>query len=137
MEKIEWKKEYNIGIPVIDKQHRKLVTLINRLTEEGANGGMIAYVFDDLDLYVKEHFRAEEELLRAFEYEDFAAHKEEHRTFEEWLSAVRQSFNVGGSSSHLLADSVNSYLRAWLVNHILESDMAYKPALTIQPDDED
>ncbi len=137
MELIEWKAEYNIGIPTIDKQHRQLVTLINRLTKEGASGGMISYVFDDLDLYVKEHFRAEEELLRAFEYEDFDAHKEEHRTFEQWLAAVRQSFNVGGSSSHLLAESVNTYLRSWLVNHILESDMAYRPALTVQQPKED
>ncbi|MDV7340591.1 bacteriohemerythrin [Terasakiella sp. A23] len=131
MEVIEWKEEYNIGIPQIDKQHKKLVALINRLSKAETEGGMIAYVFDDLDLYVKEHFRAEEELLRAFEYEDFDAHKEEHRTFEGWLSAVRQSFNLGGSSSHLIAESMNAYLRNWLINHILESDMAYRDTLTI------
>ena len=131
MEKIEWKDDYNIGIPQIDKQHRQLVKLINRLCEAENEGGMISYVFDDLDLYVKEHFRAEEELLRAFEYEDFDAHKEEHRTFEGWLSAVRQSFNLGGASSGLIAESMNAYLRNWLINHILESDMAYRDTLTI------
>lgn len=131
MEIIEWKEEYNLGIPQIDKQHQQLVTLINRLTKAEIEGGMITYVFDDLDNYVKEHFRAEEELLRAFEYEDFEAHKEEHRTFEGWLSAVRQSFNLGGSSSHLIAESMNAYLRNWLINHILESDMAYRDTLTI------
>ena len=131
MEIIEWKEEYNLGIPQIDKQHQQLVTLINRLTKAEVEGGMITYIFDDLDNYVKEHFRAEEELLRAFEYEDFEAHKEEHRTFEGWLSAVRQSFNLGGSSSHLIAESMNAYLRNWLINHILESDMAYRDTLTI------
>lgn len=131
MDPIVWKEEYNIGIPQIDKQHRKLVSLINLLSEAEMNGGMVSYVFDDLDLYVKEHFRAEEELLRAFEYPDFEAHKQEHRTFEGWLSAVRQSFNLGGSSAHLIAQSMNAYLRNWLINHILESDMAYRDTLTV------
>ena len=54
-----------------------------------------------------------------------------YRTFEGWLSAVRQSFNLGGSSSHLIAESMNAYLRNWLINHILESDMAYRDTLTI------
>ncbi|NVK18853.1 MAG: hemerythrin family protein [Methylocystaceae bacterium] len=126
MEQIEWKDDYNIGIPQIDRQHQQLVALINRLARAEDEGGMIAYVFDDLDLYVKEHFRAEEDLLRAFDYADFQAHKIEHRTFEEWLSAVRQSFNLGGSSAHLIAESMNAYLRNWLINHILESDMAYR-----------
>jgi hemerythrin-like metal-binding protein len=131
MDPIVWKEEYNIGIPQIDKQHRKLVSLINHMSQAEMNGGMVSYVFDDLDLYVKEHFRAEEELLRAFEYPDFEAHKQEHRTFEGWLSAVRQSFNLGGSSAHLIAQSMNAYLRNWLINHILESDMAYRDTLTV------
>lgn len=126
MEQIEWKDDYNIGIDEIDRQHQQLVALINRLAQAEDEGGMIAYVFDDLDLYVKEHFRAEEELLRKNGYADFQAHKEEHRTFEEWLGAVRQSFNLGGSSAHLIAQSMNAYLRNWLINHILESDMAYR-----------
>jgi len=128
MDKIEWKAEYEIGIALIDKQHKQLVNVINRLGEQGS-GGMIAYVIDELDIYVKEHFRAEEDLMRKAGYPDFAAHKDEHRGFEEWLSAVRQSFAVGGSSSHMLASSVNDFLRGWLINHILKSDMAYIPYL--------
>lgn len=128
MDKIEWKAEYNVGIPLIDKQHKQLVNVINRLGDQGS-GGMMSYVMDELDAYVKEHFRAEEDLMRKADYPDFAAHKDEHRGFEEWLAAVRQSFNIGGASSHMLASSVNDFLRGWLVNHILKSDMAYLPYL--------
>ena len=66
MEIIEWKEEYNLGIPQIDKQHQQLVTLINRLTKAEVEGGMITYVFDDLDNYVKEHFRARRRIASSF-----------------------------------------------------------------------
>ncbi len=129
MDLIEWKEEYSVGVPELDQQHRQLVSLINQLTRAEASGGMISYVFDELDHYVKEHFRAEEKLLRKAGYADYEEHRQQHRVFEEWLRAVRQSFSIGGTSTHLLADSINSYLRNWLVNHILKSDMAYKPVI--------
>jgi hemerythrin len=129
MEMIEWKDEYNVGIHLIDTQHQTLIKLINRLTQEREQDGMVSYVIDDLNLYVKEHFKEEEELMRLAKYEGFSAHKEEHRVFEKWLSAVCQVLNLGGNSSHLLAESVNAFLRNWLVNHILESDMSYRSSL--------
>ncbi|OMH33587.1 bacteriohemerythrin [Motiliproteus sp. MSK22-1] len=132
MELIEWKDEYSVGVPLLDDQHKQLVSLINQLTKAQSSGGMINYVLDELDHYVKEHFRAEEKLLKKAGYADFKAHKDQHRAFEDWLRAVRQSFGIGGSSSHLLADSINAYLRNWLINHILKSDMAYKPTLNKQ-----
>jgi hemerythrin-like metal-binding protein len=130
MDLIVWKDEYSVGHAVLDKQHRGLVQVINQLTKEAATGGMIAYVFDELDHYVKEHFRFEEKLLRQASYAEFEAHKAQHRVFEQWLRAVRQSLSVGGLSAPLLADSVNAYLRNWLINHILKSDMDYKSVLS-------
>tara|TARA_R110002095_G_scaffold14856_11_gene18715 strand:+ start:137 stop:535 length:399 start_codon:yes stop_codon:yes gene_type:complete len=129
MELIEWKEEYSVGHPLLDQQHQGLIQLINQLTKAADSGGMIAYIFDELDHYVKEHFRFEEQLLRQAGYAEFEAHKAQHRAFEQWLRAVRQSFSVGGQSALLLAESVNAYLRGWLINHILKSDMDYKSVL--------
>jgi hemerythrin-like metal-binding protein len=127
---IEWKDKYSVGHPVLDLQHQGLVQLINQLTKEVATGGMITYVFDELDHYVKEHFRFEEKLLRQADFQQYQAHKAQHRVFEQWLRAVRQSFSIGGMSALLLAESVNAYLRSWLINHILKSDMEYKAILS-------
>jgi len=129
MDLIEWKAEYSVGDPALDRQHQVLIQLINKLTQEVATGGMITYVFDELDHYVKEHFRYEEKLLRQADYQDYQAHKAQHRVFEQWLRAVRQSFCVGGLSGLLLAESVDAYLRSWLIHHILKSDMEYKSVL--------
>ncbi|NVJ92603.1 MAG: hemerythrin family protein [Methylocystaceae bacterium] len=121
MEKIVWLPEYDTGIEAVDRQHKHLVSLINRLEDINSSG----YVLEELGLYVKEHFRLEEQLLREAKYPDFDAHKKQHRSFEEWLSAVRQAFNASGSTSHLMTESVRLYLQSWLLNHILKSDKDY------------
>ena len=128
MELIQWRDEYSVGVPEMDEQHKGLIALINRLTEEEHATGMIAYVFDALDQYVKEHFRAEEALMRAAGYEDLKQHKKQHRDFEGWLRAVKQS-HAAGASTFMLAETVNDFLRDWLINHIHKTDMAYKPVL--------
>jgi hemerythrin len=128
MDLIQWKDEYSVGVPEMDKQHKGLIVLINRLTEEEQTTGMIAYVFEALDQYVKEHFRAEEKLMRASGYADLEPHKRQHRDFEEWLRAVKQA-HAAGASTFMLAETVNEFLRRWLIDHILKTDMAYKPVL--------
>ncbi len=107
----------------------ELVALINRLTEQEQRAGVIPRVLTELDTYVKEHFRTEEALMRAHNFTDLEEHELQHRAFEEWLHAVRDVYNFT-SSTDVFADTVNSFLRNWLINHILKADMAYKPFLT-------
>ena len=129
MKKIEWKDDYSVGVPLLDQQHQNLIKLINRLSIEGESGGMVSYVFDQLDQYVKEHFKCEEDLLKKAGYANFESHRDEHRAFEEWLRAVQQSHNMGGISAPLIAQTVCAYLQGWLITHILKSDMAYRDDL--------
>ena len=133
-DRLEWKPEYSVGIEELDRQHQGLIRLINKLSEERGTASMIGYVFDELRVYTREHFTAEEKRLAEAGYPDLKAHKKEHRAFEEWLSAVRQAYSMGGSAD-LLAESINAFLRNWLINHILSSDMAYRPYVADKSDD--
>lgn len=128
-EPLEWKDEYSVGVPELDRQHRRLIGLINRLSEESVDGVLMGWVFEALETYVKEHFSAEEAMLEAADYADLAEHRRRHRAFEQWLSAVRQTYSLGMTSPDLLAVSVNAFLRDWLVTHILSADMAYRDVL--------
>ena len=125
MSKIIWKDQYNTGIDIIDMQHKRLLKLINYLSEEGEKDGMTAYIFEELSQYIKQHFKVEEDILKKSNYKEFAAHKNQHKEFSQWLRAVQQSYNIGGISNELLAKNVEEFLRQWLINHILISDMAY------------
>ncbi|MBL4613491.1 MAG: hemerythrin family protein [Magnetovibrio sp.] len=123
---MQWKPEYSVGIEEIDRQHQGLIELINLLSRDEISTGLMARMFDELEAYTKEHFTTEERLLKTAGFDDLKAHRKEHKAFEQWLSAVRQTYGVGVTSPALLAQSVNAFLRDWLVNHILSSDMAYK-----------
>ncbi len=125
MSKIIWKNEYNTDIDIIDMQHKRLLKLINYLSEEGEKDGMTAYIFEELSQYIKQHFKTEEDILKKSNYKEFIAHKNEHKEFTKWLRAVQQSYNIGGISNQSLTKSVEEFLRQWLINHILISDMAY------------
>jgi len=128
-EPLQWKDEYSVGVEVLDRQHRGLIVLINRLSSSQTNADMMVHVFDELEAYTKDHFSMEEKLLKEADYADFKMHRKQHRAFEQWLSAVRQTYSVGVTSPTLLAESIDAFLRDWLVNHILSSDRDYADTL--------
>jgi hemerythrin len=121
---LKWDDSYSVGDEHFDEQHRGLIRLINRID----SGVPVAVALDELQVYVDEHFREEERTLEAVGYPDLAAHKIQHAAFEEWLEASRQACRSGEVVS-LLRDSISSYLKTWLVNHILVSDKAYSDYL--------
>lgn len=123
---LQWKPEYSVGVEELDRQHRGLIELINHVSEDDISTGLMGHVFEELQAYTKEHFTTEERLLKTAAYGDLKAHHKEHKAFEQWLSAVRQTYAMGVTSPTLLAATVNTFLRDWLVHHILSSDMAYK-----------
>jgi hemerythrin-like metal-binding protein len=128
-EPLVWKDSYSVGVPLLDTHHKGLIALINQLGEASADSARIGWVFGELEAYTKDHFAAEEAMLKRAGYGDLKQHRREHHAFEQWLSAVRQTYATGVASPATLADSVNAFLRDWLVNHILSSDMAYRDVL--------
>lgn len=115
-----WKQEYSVGNERLDEQHRGLIQLIDMLEDESRMGE----VLDRLDRYVDEHFREEEAMLEKADYPDIAAHKRQHKAFEEWLAVSRRAYREPDVSS-ILAESIRAYLKSWLVNHIMVSDKDY------------
>jgi hemerythrin-like metal-binding protein len=120
MDSLEWDEAWTVGDARLDEQHMGLIGLINKL----GSGAPVPIVLDELQIYVDEHFRDEERMMAAAGYPGIAAHKLQHAAFEEWLEASRQA-SRSGEVVGLLRDSISSYLKTWLVNHILVSDKAY------------
>jgi hemerythrin-like metal-binding protein len=115
-----WKPEYSVGDEHLDSQHRGLIELIDNLEDQSRMGE----VLEKLEIYVDEHFRDEEAMLQKAGYPDLAAHKQQHKAFEEWLSVSRRAFREPEVSA-MLRDSIRAYLKGWLVNHIMVSDKDY------------
>jgi hemerythrin-like metal-binding protein len=72
--------------------------------------------------YASSHFRAEEELLRQAGYSELPTQQREHKGFLD--KAVE--FSKQDLADPTICSQITSFLRAWLVHHILEEDMKYK-----------
>jgi hemerythrin len=115
------------GNPVIDKQHRALVGILNdaaeRLAEQRATPA-IERVTRDLLAYAIYHFETEERLIKESGYDtecpaEAQEHFRQHRGFSERIVALRDDLRNGKPQSY---DSLPEFLVAWLEGHIRHSD---------------
>ncbi len=122
---ITWGPKLEIGIGIIDSQHKRLVNLINQLDEamkEGRGADAVGKTLEGLIDYTHTHFRTEQELLKEHDYEDYALHCREHRIFTDQIEIYRDRLDAG---SLRISGDVMEYMRGWLLTHIGSSDRAY------------
>ncbi|MEI6437229.1 MAG: bacteriohemerythrin [Candidatus Omnitrophota bacterium] len=119
----EWRKAYNVDVPLMDEQHHKLVDILNRLNtyiKDGAPAKQSwSALVDELSDYTKYHFLAEEKLMRENDYQGFREHAAEHSFFIERIENFRKGFQ---SNDLNVVDELLYFLMIWLQNHILIVD---------------
>ena len=130
MRKVEWKESYSVGIPLFDEQHKYLVDLLNELIESNNNQvdrKKLFAICNKLIGYAEEHFQSEEKIMSKYNYPKFKEHQKEHAQLIEDVFVMYQEFCTGGNTS--MFDLID-FLKDWILEHILGSDMEYKPFLT-------
>lgn len=85
----------------------------------GEGEDVLGKLLNELILYTREHFKREEDYMRDVRYADFNAHKEEHDQLIKDLLLLQARFITGDG---VIALQVSSFLRNWLVNHIIGTD---------------
>jgi len=129
-----WKKEFELGIELIDGQHKQLLEIGNRISslvaahdDESDNYDDIMAVIGELKDYTVYHFTTEENLFRECNYLDSKNHKKEHDDFIAYINSVDfESIDVDqkGFLKDLLKKLIN-----WVFNHIITTDFLYKDCL--------
>jgi len=118
---MSWSAALATGHGEIDAQHRKLIDIANRLNEAMQRGGgrpAIGAALEELVRYTTFHFEFEEKLMKNANDPQAAQHRGEHRKLVGDVLAQKARFDRGDAlSSELL-----SFLRDWLVNHIVKTD---------------
>ena len=82
MSKFVWMNQLNIGIEVVDQQHRRIVEYINQLDDARANGlpcEGIAWLINDLVDYTISHSGFEESMQEEAKYPFAKSHKKSTR----------------------------------------------------------
>jgi hemerythrin len=126
---MEWQADYSVNIAKIDKQHKNLVDLINRLHAAILSGKAeeaLTHILTDLVYYTIYHFETEEGLFDEYDYPESESHKQEHRDLIQKVSALQSRHTEG---EKVITQEVMKFLHDWLRGHILGTDKAYVPFL--------
>jgi hemerythrin len=129
MDGFEWNKDYDLGIPTIDGQHKELFQWIDKLTlsmYEGKGKEELLNVIEFLSSFVEEHFSYEEELMSRTPYPDLLLHKQKHREFINYFTSLKYEIAKRGADN-FLAIKVAKEILSWWEEHESQYDRKYVP----------
>lgn len=128
MSKIVWNDALSVHIPKIDKQHKRLITLINRLEDAVAEGSwsrrnvVMSDVLIEMIDYLEYHFTTEETYMIDHHYPHFEAHRNQHEEFVNKVGAFADAYHNG---TEALPENILSFLKEWLVDHVMRIDCQF------------
>ena len=119
-----WSKNMETGLDAVDRQHRKLVDLLNRLANYliYEDEQKLADVFDELAEYAAYHFTTEEGIWDEYFGSDSWA-VQHHKSHEAFLpKIVRLKEQETGKPLRDVVHKIVNFLVNWLACHILNDD---------------
>ena len=121
---IVWKPEYELGIPIIDEQHRGIVTTINSLyygMQHNYGKEILAPIADMVYNYTRIHFQTEESFLKKIDFPNAEKHHDLHRALSSKLAEVERDSLLNSDPYEFM-----NFLRSWWINHICKEDLIYR-----------
>ncbi len=121
---IVWEEKYNIGIPIIDEQHRGIVTTINSL-HFGINNNYFSETFapfvEMITDYTRIHFQIEENFMEQIDPAFAAGHRELHDKLLSQLMFTGHKSQYDKDPKEFLG-----FLKNWWINHICNEDLMFR-----------
>jgi len=122
---IQWGPNMEIGVPMIDSQHKELIARANSLVaamRRGDGRRNIVDVIEFLGQYVEEHFSFEESVMRENNYPKYETHRAVHNCFKADFQALALKFQ---SSVTKIGPTIEVQHRVmdWLRKHIQGTDI--------------
>ncbi len=123
MEQIQWDESFSVGVVQMDRQHKRIIDMINQLLRDPAanvSSETVSEILTKITKYSQEHFATEEEILEQHGYPELSSHKKAHRAFRK--KAVAFCLDTMDRQTSVPADVLH-YLKEWWTQHILTVDM--------------
>lgn len=124
----QWDDSYSVGHSILDNQHKKLLRICNELAScvernTPDSDAKFHEILNDLSDYAREHFTTEEAILKRLEFPNLAAHEQDHFAY------IEQFTDILTDASEGVLDKAGTlmFLAKWWSDHILVSDMEYRP----------
>ncbi len=122
---LTWQKSYEIGIKEADRQHHKMLDMMNEIHVLSANNrskAAIAKALDALINYTEVHFEWEENLFASYKYPQTEQHTAVHKKL---IAELREHQNKISLGDQQAVDKELTLLNDWLLYHIEHSDRDY------------
>ena len=82
-----WGEQYNIGVEIIDREHKKLFSILNKLFDFGHKEGKGHFACQEAIKYFKDHaiqhFADEEAYMDSINYPGLDTHRRIHKDFRD------------------------------------------------------
>ena len=121
---IKWNDGLNLGVKIVDDEHKELLRIINNLSDAINNDktkDTIHDIFSALEKYALVHFENEEALLKKCNYPFLQEHHNKHNEFTLKVPELKAKLFTSGDEA--TAKEVVNFLIDWLFNHIIEEDI--------------
>lgn len=122
---IQWMDSFTVKVDVFDRDHKKLVEILNTLydaIEERRSRENLDQILNELVDYTAYHFANEEEYMVKHNYPGLAAHKRTHGVFVDQVMEFKEKYEKGEATLDL---KLMDFLKEWITNHILRLDRMY------------
>ena len=134
LEQIELPLQYKIGNEKIDEQHTQLFIILMDMAKLIKNDAKknekqieeeMNILLSSLRSYTQGHFQYEERHMEKMKYPDFEAHRTMHKSFIEKIFEIQKNALKQKKEKALVLREMASFLKDWLMNHILQEDKKY------------
>jgi diguanylate cyclase (GGDEF)-like protein/hemerythrin-like metal-binding protein/PAS domain S-box-containing protein len=122
---LRWQNSFCCGHPVIDAQHQSLVQLCNELLGVMLRARFtseVAVLIQRLLEEIKDHFKAEEEILGSTKFPGLKEHAEEHKRLLARGIELAEEFKLSGLR---VGDLFQYLVNEVVMHHLLEADQKY------------
>lgn len=128
MEQIIWRKEFETGVEIIDREHKRIFSTMNKLLKICGEEEKTEWACREGVKYLKnhtiEHFEHEENYMKSIQYKDFDLHKRLHDDFRYGtLPALEEEL----AETEYSQEAVRHFLGVcigWVAAHTQTEDMA-------------
>lgn len=122
----DWSDRLELGVPLIDDQHRRFFELAASLN--GSKDEIrVMKTLVTLSDYIRTHFHEEDALMAAVKYPRLQEHRGRHAEFRQMLGDLLS--RARAMSLEEIAEEVKWLINGWFYQHIVNEDFAYAPYL--------
>lgn len=123
---VEWTNELEIGVPIIDQQHRVLFNYVNHIANAvETKSPRLSEIFAEFIDYARFHFQTEEQHFEQLSAKERTLHKLQHKHILEQLEHMLSLLNavVERQTFNSLDFDLYGFLLEWFVDHVRHEDV--------------